>query len=93
MMVIGAATYIEIDSARIGRATALFSTIQQLTMSLGVTLGVWAISGMRLFYATGEHDNRIYGGSIVILALLATIGLATTRKLDVEATGALRKSA
>jgi EmrB/QacA subfamily drug resistance transporter len=90
MMVISASTYMEVEPERMSRAAALFTTIQQLTLSLGVMLGVWCINGLRLFYATGEHDNRVYSGSILILAALAALGLVSTRKLDVEATGALR---
>jgi hypothetical protein len=45
---------------------------------------------MRLFYGTGQHDTRIYSGSILVLAALAAAGLVTTRKLDLEAMGALR---
>lgn len=92
MMVISASTYMDVEQGRMGRASSLFTTLQQLTMSVGVTLGVWTMSGMRLFYATGEHDNRIYSGSILVLAAIAAIGLVTTRKLDVQAMGALRKT-
>jgi len=45
---------------------------------------------MQLFYTSGEHDGRVYSGSILILAALAALGLFSTRKLDAEATGALR---
>lgn len=90
MMVIGASTYMDVEPERMSRASGMYTTVQQLTMSMGVTLGVWAISGMRLFYDTGEHDSRIYSGAVLVLAALAALGLFTTRKLDVEAMGALR---
>jgi EmrB/QacA subfamily drug resistance transporter len=90
MMVISASTYMDVEPERMNRAAGLFTTIQQLTMSLGVTLGVWTISLMQLLYTSGEHDGRVYSGSILILAALAALGLFTTRKLDAEATGALR---
>jgi hypothetical protein len=80
----------DIAPERMSRAAGLFTTIQQLTMSLGVTLGAWTISAMQLLHGSGEHDNRVYSGSILVLAALAAVGLVTTRKLDVEATGALR---
>jgi hypothetical protein len=90
MMIIGASTYVDVEAERTARATSLFTTIQQLTLSLGVMVGVWTISGMRQFYGTGQHDTRIYSGSILVLAALAAVGLVTTRKLDLEAMGALR---
>jgi hypothetical protein len=45
---------------------------------------------MRLVYSAGEHDGRIYSASMMILALFALIGAASTSKLDVHSTGALR---
>jgi hypothetical protein len=82
----------DVPPERMSRAAGLFTTIQQLTLSLGITLGVWTMTAMQLVYGAGEHDNRIYGGSILILAALTAVGLVTTRKLDADATGALRKS-
>jgi hypothetical protein len=45
---------------------------------------------MRWFYGTGEHDNRIYSNSVILLAMLAALSLITTRRLDAQATAALR---
>jgi hypothetical protein len=89
-MVINATTYVDVEPGKIRQASNLYSMVQQLTMSLGVTLGVWLISGARLFYSAGEHDGRIYSASIMILALFALIGVASASKLDVHSTGALR---
>jgi hypothetical protein len=93
VMVIGASTYLDVEREQIGRATGLFITIQQLTLSLGVIFGVWATSAMRWFYGTGEHDNRIYSSSVLLLAAVAALSLVTTRKLDAESTAALRPAA
>jgi EmrB/QacA subfamily drug resistance transporter len=90
MMVVSASAYVDIEAERVAQAAGLFTTIQQVTMSLGVTLGVWLISGMRLFYGTSEHDSRIYSASLVILALIAVAGVNSTRKLDVHSTGMLQ---
>ncbi len=89
-MVINATTYVDVEPGKIRQASNLYSMVQQLTMSLGVTLGVWLISGMRLVYSAGEHDARIYSASIMILAVLALIGAASTTRLDEHSTGALR---
>jgi EmrB/QacA subfamily drug resistance transporter len=89
-MVINAVTYVDVEPSRMGQASNLYSMVQQLNMSLGVTLGVWLISGMRLIYATTEHDGRIYSASMMILAVFALIGAASASRLDVHSTGALR---
>jgi EmrB/QacA subfamily drug resistance transporter len=90
MMVVSAVAYVDIAPGRMAQAAGLFTTIQQLTMSLGITLGVWTISGMKLFYAAGEHDGRIYSASLMILAVLAITGALSTRQLDVESVGQLQ---
>jgi predicted MFS family arabinose efflux permease len=90
VMVIGASTYLDVEREQISRATGLLTTIQQLTLPLGVIFGVWATSAMRWFYGTGEHDNRIYSNSVILLAMLAALSLITTRRLDAQATAALR---
>jgi len=89
-MVINATTYVDVEPGKIRQASNFYSMVQQLNMSLGVTLGVWLISGMRLVYSAGEHDGRIYSASMMILAFFALIGAASTSKLDVHSTGALR---
>lgn len=89
-LVVNAVTYVDIDSASMAQASNFYSMVQQLTMSLGVTLGVWLISGMRLIYATGEHDARVYSASMLILAVLALAGAASASRLDADSTGALR---
>lgn len=73
-----------------GAATGLFSTIQQLTLSLGVVVGVGSLTGMRWLYATGQHDMRIYSGSIMALSAMAVAGLLAAYRLDPDSTGALR---
>jgi predicted MFS family arabinose efflux permease len=89
-MVVNAVTYVDVGHSRMGQASNLYSMVQQLNMSLGVTLGVWLISGMRLAYSATEHDGRIYSTSIMILALFALFGVASTSRLDAHSTGALR---
>ena len=90
MMVVSASAYVDIEADRIAQAAGLFTTVQQVTMSLGVTLGVWLISGMRQFYGATEFDGRIYSASLVILALIAVAGANSTRKFDVQSTGMLQ---
>jgi len=91
-MVINAVTYVDIEPGKVGAASNLYSMVQQLNMSLGVTLGVWLISGMRLVYSAGEHDARIYSASMMILAVFALLATAAASRLDEHSTGALRAS-
>jgi EmrB/QacA subfamily drug resistance transporter len=90
MMVINASTYIDVESEQTGRATAIYTTAQQLTLSFGITVGVWAIGGARWFYRTGEHDNRLYSFGMLVLTAFGVLGFLATRKLDEDAMGALR---
>lgn len=91
MMVVSALSYVDMEADRISAAAGLFTTIQQVTMAVGVMLAVWTLSGMKLFYGAAETDMRIYSGSYLVLALLAAAAVWTMRGLDREATGALRK--
>ena len=91
MMVISTVAYVDIPAARTAQAAGFFTTIQQLTMSFGVTLGVCTISAMRHYYVTTEHDGRIYSASLVLLSVVAALGAATTRNLDAHSLGQLRR--
>jgi EmrB/QacA subfamily drug resistance transporter len=91
MMVVSALSYVDMEPERISAAAGLFTTLQQVTMALGVMLAVWTLSAMKLFYGVSETDSRIYSGSYLILALLAAGAVWTMCGLDRESTGALRK--
>lgn len=90
MMVVSAVSYADVVPERVAAATSLYITLQQLTLSLGVTTGVWTIAIMRWVTGATPHDNRSYVGSMLALALIAFAALVTTRKLDTESTGSLR---
>jgi len=92
MMVVSALAYVDIEAEQMAGAAGLFTTFQQVTMSLGVMLAVWTMSGMRLFYGATETDSRIYSASYVILAVIAAAGAWAMRGLDSESTGALQRS-
>lgn len=92
MMVVSALAYVEIEPNQMGSAAGLFTTFQQITMALGVMLGVWTMSIMRFVYHTTETDSRIYSASYLILAAFAAVGAVVMRRLDPEATGALQRA-
>ncbi len=90
LIVVTPVMYLDIESDRFGQAAGLFATLQQLSMSLGVTVGVWALAGMRWYHGASEFDSRVYSGGIAMIALIATLAVFSTIKLDAESTEALR---
>ncbi len=90
LIIISAAAYVDVPSERLGAATGLYTTIQQLTLSLGVTAGVWTIGVMRWLMHSGTADGLTYRGSLVILAALAATAVYAASKIDEESLAALR---
>jgi EmrB/QacA subfamily drug resistance transporter len=91
LMIISAVAYVDIPSPRLGAATGLYTTAQQLTLSLGVTAGVWAIGTMRWLRHSGSSDSLTYSGSLMLLACLAGFSVYATSRLSRESLGALRR--
>ena len=90
MLVLAPATYVDIEPDRMGAATSFYTTVQQLTMSLGVIAGVWTITVMRWLTSATPHDNRAYSGSMIILGIMSFGALAIARKLNADDLGMLR---
>jgi EmrB/QacA subfamily drug resistance transporter len=91
MMIISAVAYVDVPAERLGAATGFYTTIQQLTLSLGVTAGVWTIGAMRWLRHSGPDDGATYSGSLLILAGLAMLAVYATSRLSRESLGALRQ--
>ena len=91
LMLISAVAYVDIPPERLGAATGFYTTVQQITLSLGVTAGVWAVSAMRWVAHTSVNEGRTYSGSLVMLAMLAVIGAYATSKINPASLGALRR--
>jgi EmrB/QacA subfamily drug resistance transporter len=91
LMIVSAAAYVDIPPERIGKATTLYTLVQQLTLSIGVTTGVWAIATMRLLAHATPTDGRTYEGALVMLAALALLALFGTRRFDAKTLDALRR--
>jgi EmrB/QacA subfamily drug resistance transporter len=90
LMMISAVAYVDIPPERLGAATGLYTTVQQLTLSLGVTAAVWAISLTRWMAHSGDADGRTYVGSMVLLAVLAGLAVYATSRISHTSLGALR---
>ena len=90
-MVISAVAYVDIPSERLSAATGFYTTVQQITLSLGVTAGVWAVSSMRWFAHSTANDGQTYRGSLVMLAGLAVLAVYATGKISHQSLGALRR--
>jgi MFS family permease len=90
MTVIGAVAYVDIGPEKTSAATGFYSTVQQLTLSLGVTVAVWTIAAMRWLTGDTPYDNGTYRGSLLVFALFAVAAAFCARRLDVASTGTLR---
>lgn len=90
LLVLSPVAYVDIPAERLAAATSFYTTTTQLSLSLGVVSGVWAIGLMRFMLPAGEHDPHVYMGAIAILALIATWAALIGRQVDREAMGSLR---
>ena len=84
MLVLAPAAYVDVEPERMAAATSLQVTVQQLTMSLGIIAGVWAITGMRWLTNATPHDNSAYSGSMIMLGILGIGVVFITRTLDAD---------
>lgn len=91
LMIISAVAYVDVPPERLGAATGFYTTIQQLTLSLGVTAGVWAIGAMRWLRQSGPTDGPTYSGSFLLLTCLAALAVYATSRLSRDSLGALRR--
>lgn len=89
MMVVSTAAYLEIPAERTAQAAAFYTMFQQLTLSLGVTAGVWALGLTEWLAATDEHDALTYSGAFVVLALLALSAAPSAARFERDTIGVL----
>jgi EmrB/QacA subfamily drug resistance transporter len=90
LMVISAVAYVDIEPQRAAAAAGFYSTVQQLTLPLGVTAAVWTIAAMRWIDHSTAFESRTYSGSLILLSVLALFAVLAARRLDDRSTGALR---
>lgn len=90
MLVLAPAAYVDVEPERMAAATSIYATGQQLTMSLGIIAGVWAITGMRWLTNVTPHDNSAYSGSMIILGMLGVGVTLITSKLDADTLAQLK---
>jgi len=90
-MIISAVAYVDVPAERLAAATGFYTTIQQLTLSLGVTAGVWTIGAMRWLRQSGPGDGATYHGSFLLLACLGALGIHATSRLSRESLATLSR--
>jgi hypothetical protein len=90
LMVIAPATYVDLGPERMASATNVYTTAQQVTMSLGVIAGVWTITAMRWLTDATAQDNRGYSASMLTLAMFGVLAMFVARKIKAEAMESLR---
>ena len=91
LMIISAVAYVDIPAERLGAATGFYTTIQQLTMSLGVTAGVWAVGAMHWFAGDTPSDSLTYRGGFIMLAVFAAMSIYAAGQISHGSLSALRK--
>lgn len=89
MMVVSTAAYLEIPAERTAQAAAFYTMFQQLTLSLGVTAGVWAVGLTGWLASSSEHDAITYSGAFVALAMLALSAAPSAARFERDTLGAL----
>jgi len=89
MMVVSTAAYLEIPAERTAQAAAFYTMFQQLTLSIGVTAGVWAVGLTEWLASTNEHDALTYSGAFVTLAFLALSAVPSAARFEPDTIGVL----
>jgi EmrB/QacA subfamily drug resistance transporter len=90
LLIIGPVAYVDVEAPRIGAATCFYTVVQQLTLSVGVTMAVWSMRAIERLSGSSDHDGRTYAGSLLLFAGLAVVAVHATRRIDGQATEALR---
>lgn len=90
LTIVSAAAYVEIPPERTGPAAGFYVLLQQLSMSLGVTAGVWAIAVSRWAGHTTLHDNRTYAGAAGAIALLIIGSFIAAVRFDEKVVATLK---
>ena len=89
LMMVSTAAYLEVPAGRTAQAAAFYTMSQQLTLSLGVTLGVWAVGLIEWSASTGQNDVGTYAGSFVLLSLFALAAAPVCARFERDAVGVL----
>lgn len=90
LMVINPAAFIELPPERVAPANATYLLVHQLSMALGIILGVGTLNMLRWLTEARPTDGWAYAGSMVVLGVIAAGAALFTRRFDRDTTGALR---
>jgi len=89
-VVLGSIAYVDIEPARAAAATAFYTTIQQMTMSLGVSLGVLLLAVQEWMSAAPAPQPQHFAHAFLALAALLLASMTASMRLHPEAGAALR---
>ena len=92
-VVLGSIAYVDVEPARVAAATAFYTTIQQMTMSLGVSLGVLLLAVQQWMSAAPVPQPQHFAHAFVALAAVLLAGMAAGMRFHPEAGAALRAGA
>jgi len=68
---LNAISYAEVDQARMGQATSLAAMMQQLSLSLGVAIGGYALEAGGWLWQRADTDVRNFYAAFVVVALVS----------------------
>ncbi|BAI96711.1 MFS transporter [Sphingobium sp. TA15] len=90
LSVLGAVAYVDIEPQQMSAATAFYSTVQQLTMSFGVSLGVLLLAAQQWLGGGEVAGPAYFQRAFLAVAVVLVIGMLAARRLEAEAGGQLR---
>ncbi len=82
---LNALSYDEVDAARMSQATSLSSMMQQLSLSLGVTLGAFALTLSGFFTGTAATELGNFRIAFGVIALVSAASILFFMRLPTEA--------
>jgi len=82
---LNALTYDEVDAERMSQATSLSSMVQQLSLSLGVTLGAFALTLSGFFRGTESTELANFTIAFTVIALVSASSIVFFARLSPDA--------
>jgi len=82
---VNAIAYAELETREMSAATSLASVAQQLSLSLGVSLGALALEGAAAFHGRSEIAAQDFAPAFLAVALISVMSFFPFRRLSPEA--------
>jgi EmrB/QacA subfamily drug resistance transporter len=86
---LNAMAYSDIDNPAMSRATALFTTVQQLSLALGVAIAAYALEGSLWFHGRQQLLPIDFTTGFLVVAAIAALSVLAYVRLPVDAGAAV----